>query len=887
MINLYSAIVSLKAKFGPKFNKSKINFHCLGLVTSIASIDNHVEYYFQFLHLSIQEFLAARYVSKTVHCDEQINIFLQYINKPRFRLFLLFYAGMTPLNKVSMEIVFRLLFKKCKPLVDEESLAIWSRNFLLYIHIIFESQKFDIFNALLDSLPNKSMLSFRDYKLSLFDCKLLTHFLCSIEHCWTSIDLNSCSLTVDSLCVIHQIYNQSHKRVSIDHVDLSGNDPHILLNLQLFPWLQSIKSLSFTCSESEIEPKYLQSLFSTTFDFLSHITKLDIQYHSQIGMKYNSISDLFGFCIIITPTKVSLCHSSLGSGFVDYLANIEILELKYVDLSTVQMVHPFLNSLKVLEIHNVNNLDEWISDSASIIKSSKTLKKLALCGTRLHYSSIKCLFISLANNSSIQELNISDCHGYIDDAQCDKAGKALQVMLEANKSIQQLVMRASTVNDNLAQYIITGLNKNTTLKFLDLKHGRLSFSTVCSLIEMVVNCSELSYLCVEEVKLHKTGSFWKLESISSLIPGKLLCLLRNLHQINVMCPKNLEVMLNDSTCTFECRKYFQTLQRDQLVKKILISDVRLDTEVCLAFELMLTCHTVLRKLHLFNCVITDSALKHLTSGIISNSSIKELSLTGFKNMQPGNVAAILNAISSNNSIQILNLSANGTLLVESSSDLIASGFQKLFKGQNRLTSLTLHGTHIDDSIAVGMANGLVDNTSLKSLEISFSTLSPHGAAKLLFAFQRSMVTEVEVYQLCHLRRIQCFGDWDLKVYNERFVWPHIPNICSKLFLIGRFKVSEHGMQRFFQVERTLNALIACTLLTVLDLSNQNLSCENENVSKVGEVIGRAFEMLLITCVRLEVLILKACQLPEGTWRHAAKGLCSHKMFIEIFRCKPV
>ena len=49
---------------------------CLGLVTSISNvISDSKEHQFQFLHLSIQEFLAARYASKAFHNDKQIDLF--------------------------------------------------------------------------------------------------------------------------------------------------------------------------------------------------------------------------------------------------------------------------------------------------------------------------------------------------------------------------------------------------------------------------------------------------------------------------------------------------------------------------------------------------------------------------------------------------------------------------------------------------------------------------------------------------------------------------------------------------------------------------------------------------------------------------------------------
>ena len=100
----------------------------LGLLTSLFILTNSTEIkHYQFLHLTIQEFLAAMYIAGENMSNERvISFFRENIFEDRFRMTLLFLAGLTKFNFLAPN----------EPLLDEKSLS----NFKIQGRALFLSQ---------------------------------------------------------------------------------------------------------------------------------------------------------------------------------------------------------------------------------------------------------------------------------------------------------------------------------------------------------------------------------------------------------------------------------------------------------------------------------------------------------------------------------------------------------------------------------------------------------------------------------------------------------------------------------------------------------------------------------------------------------------------------
>ena len=873
----------LKSVYGEKLSKSTARHCCLGLLSSATSIGKNNEEHFQFVHLSIQEFLAARHVrlSETLKYDDQMDIFYQFIDNPRFGLFMLFFAGMVPLNKEILKFVFCLGFKKFGSIHEKNSRSGEKINFLMYyMNLIFETQQFEHYSSLYHCLPDKSELNLSNQRMTLFDCRILTHFLCSVNQNWESLDLSNCSLTLGSMRVMNNVLKNCYSDLrpsKISRVDLSYNDPDVINNLQLFPWLNSIKVLNFQMSRD-----YEQKFITSNLEFLCHIPKLCIKHDA-------------GLCVSITTAKLTLCSVSLGEGLTAYLKGVKEVELKSVHCSTVNKIiyGNVLQALEVLIIKNVD-VDLLISQHAAMMFSSTNLilRELTLSGVGLSSLGALPLLESLMCNTMIRVLDLSYNPGLSTGLQCDKIGSAIETLLVTNKTIEELIMVGRTLSDKLAQYLIPGIWKNTALKCLDISQNPLTIKSICNVIAASVNHdSGLSQLKIDDIVLKRNGlsQAWKLNNEAHTVGMEVFSVLSKLHDIVTL--EHIPVS-RVSVCSLEpynrSATFFQALRNDKHINDLSFYDLTLDIRFGYAVESMLTFNKVLNHIEFHRCILPNSVLTHLYAGLSGNSALKTLSFTSAEDAY--SIIHILHALQHNSSVKELDLSHNGSVLVRDGvSKLTASKFENLLKNNRVLAKINLLETYINDEIASSFARGLSINKGLQILNVSLSMLTSNGTKEILISSYENMLSKLDVHQLCSFKRNNECG-WELLVSHEYHFWPHLQHLFldRKQFSVVSFKINEYGLAAF-QFERIFSVLAnnAKFSLRFLDLSHHCLSSSSIEDIQNAKDIGIALKELLINCSCLEKLTLKQCELPRGTWNYAAKGLsepsCSLK-YLDVSQC---
>ena len=177
-----------------------------GLMTAFTEYD---EKKYQFLHLSIQEFLAAWWIAK--HEEKANEIFKTHFNNDHFRMCLRFVAGLTHLEHESYQQYFnKELNVQCKrnPLLFEiddcyfhqiidnmqcrSHLSFFiddSDNFLTFlIQLLYESQNTTLCQVLAQSINNYELCLERA-SLSLFDWLCLSYFMNNSSSKWNHLDL--------------------------------------------------------------------------------------------------------------------------------------------------------------------------------------------------------------------------------------------------------------------------------------------------------------------------------------------------------------------------------------------------------------------------------------------------------------------------------------------------------------------------------------------------------------------------------------------------------------------------------------------------------------------------------------------------------------------------
>ena len=177
---------------------------------------------YNFIHLSIQELLAAYCISKMVE-SEQMRVFQTLLGEPRFSAVLQFYAGFTKLtNQGVRNIITGTDF------TDDMS----SKHSLLsYMRCFFEAQVCDqsFYQQIVPKLNGKVNLSF--VAMSPIDCMAFGNFLVFVLRNTSELRVNlpDCSIDDHSLCVLIEELSK-HAEASregvlhgVTELDISGN----------------------------------------------------------------------------------------------------------------------------------------------------------------------------------------------------------------------------------------------------------------------------------------------------------------------------------------------------------------------------------------------------------------------------------------------------------------------------------------------------------------------------------------------------------------------------------------------------------------------------------------------------------------------------------------
>uniref|UniRef100_A0A1X7T2X2 Uncharacterized protein n=1 Tax=Amphimedon queenslandica TaxID=400682 RepID=A0A1X7T2X2_AMPQE len=232
----------------------------LGLMTRFTEYD---EEKYQFLHLSIQEFLAAWWIAK--HEKKREEVFKDHFDDDHFRMCLRFVAGLTHLEHDSYQQYFneQQLDLQCKrkPLFGFETCYlsyfyqnpeirqfnhVRSDNYdnvpILLLQLLYESQNTTLCQVLVQSINNHSLCLDRRVRLSLYDWLCLSYCINNFNTTWNHLHLGDVydnqSLSVFTAGLTNNSLQTQDKRLE---VGLSGPtdelihkllQPSLLYNIQ-------------------------------------------------------------------------------------------------------------------------------------------------------------------------------------------------------------------------------------------------------------------------------------------------------------------------------------------------------------------------------------------------------------------------------------------------------------------------------------------------------------------------------------------------------------------------------------------------------------------------------------------------------------------------------
>ena len=398
----------------------------LGLMQAIPSLLQSGESYtYNFLHLSVQELLAAYHITQ-MPADDQVQTFKDLFNQPRFTAIFRFYAGFTKLQTKGIRNVI-------SDIIQSEMEKSESKSLLLsLLHCLYEAQDQEICWFVADKIKQQGELKFEQTRLVSADYLSLGHFL-------------SCLYTNDSkdfrfpVCLSEQLKSERELRLLMKGLSAS----------------HKLHCTPYGC------------------------VVLDLSTNSTIGSLFwaNSLATN----ISIVDLDLSSCSLQItdqnGPNFVNMLKENQVL--KSLNLSN----NPELGELALLYIAkglqcntslvqlNLSSCAWTVTDRSEqalgeMLKTNTTLKSLKMSGnTSLGDTGVKCIGKGISANTTLVLLNLRNCGITASGAEY------LSQMLSQNRSLQSLDIGANKhIGDEGISSIAGVLKSNKTLRELLMPH---------------------------------------------------------------------------------------------------------------------------------------------------------------------------------------------------------------------------------------------------------------------------------------------------------------------------------------------------------------------------------------------------------------------------------
>uniref|UniRef100_A0A1X7US57 NACHT domain-containing protein n=1 Tax=Amphimedon queenslandica TaxID=400682 RepID=A0A1X7US57_AMPQE len=511
----------------------------LGLMTKFINYD---EEEYQFLHLSIQEFLAAWWIAK--HEEKTEEVFKDHFNNDHFRMCLRFVAGLTHLEHESYQQYFnkKLDLHKMKPLFWFGSfhLSYFYQNPeislkyitvdgpldnipILLFQLLYESQNKTLCQVLAQSINNHSLyLDTESAHLSLFDLLCLSYCINNSNTTWNHLDLRRTSnqeLSVIAAGLTNNSLQTQCKRLDLRMYEPTNNSIHKLL-----------QPSSILCNIQECYCKFVLDIFQVKFILLQflNLPKVTI-LHLEIN---DSLKNAYSKDKCTELEKCIEMNSTLREMLIHYTGSNEITAI----ISVIKGVarNKTITSL-TLEIHDflIKTLlpPPLLSDGVieQLLKDNNTLQALSLdIPDKLLPSSLNIVEVNTPLTAlgiggwSINKLMTSSLLPHIKGLHClilyDPYPPHLLFL--SHSSLHTLTLQRLDTAESAIE-LFTILKTNTTLKTLSVEiFNRVYTSSMgTSLQDMLMQNQTLKYLKIMSYYECKYGRFIPSSFLSFLSTG--------------------------------------------------------------------------------------------------------------------------------------------------------------------------------------------------------------------------------------------------------------------------------------------------------------------------------------------------------------------------------
>ena len=737
---------------------------------------------FNFLHYTMQEYLAALHVSN-LPSEQQSSLMEKIFWDGHYNFMWMMFVGIVGIKSD----IFVNFVSKGK---------VYKRKSEVRIAIKFRKDKMKllhVFQCYLEAKENTEIPEvisslFKDGKVIFSKVQLLPHnvtslmsFICTKQSIqWKTLELQQCEIGDIGMSVLWQFISENTS--TLEYVDLSNNDSS--------PWGVycaiirhcSVNSLTL-CGDHGIE-----NYASEIKERLQMNTKLLSLTLCNIGNN-GAITLAEAIQVNTTLQKINISDNSISDDGATAIINS-------IKFNTS-------NSLQELNISQNNITNDGIKVLAEVIEINSTLQNINISKNHIAIEGLMCFMKAVKNNCSLQVVNITHNNvtrsGFTSIKQCiENLQRSIQIYASWNEIVSrngELLVKSKICTFQESENII---EDEWSFKDYDRDH--------------IVTC--LSECLKEDDMLLELNM-----SNNQIIRGRKKKIIEAISVNKTLLKLDASLMkIQDESYINDCLKINKSL------KELNISENEITSNGAKEIATAIRVNTTLEKLDLSCNALSDDGAGAIIDSLQFNNSLQELNISKNKITSEG-VKKIATAIRVNTTLEKLDLSCNE--IANDGVSFISDGF----KSNNSLQEVNISRNKITSEGAQYISDAIRINTTLAKLDLSCNALSDDGAAAISDGLQfNNSLQELNISK----NEITSEGVTKIaQVIRVNTTLKHLDLSINKITDDGAYVVGD-GLQSNISIQElniSHNSITNKGIKKITEAIQTSLTLQNINISK--------------------------------------------------------
>ena len=781
----------------PKLKNAPETWYGLGLLNSvkyfkIAENSDRVSY--NFLHKSIQEFLAAYYIT-TLNTNKQLKLLKKYFYLNKYLNTWIMYIGLSQNPFPLKHFLSRSKLRIATKVLKFANISTQSKIQRLYLFYCFSELKDSSLYDLICSFFQYGNLDLSYHTLSLKDIDTLVCILdrSSVTQ-WTQLNLSHCNIGDSGFHHLSIAVSNLNIELTLDTIDLSDNQ----LTIDSVKWVANFVHLCKTrvlylSGNSMLDSDTKVVSFAMNYANISNFA-LSVSYHHHEYIIYNGTDNSF---LLNLSNKTDQIHGLFifNYQFLEDNGAIEMLSSVIMKQGLLTLLVLWNCGLSKINIHSdISDIMKKTDDKVHFVyekaydDSTTVLLEESFQATSVFTFVLFSVTVLIFKNLQI-EFFLS-C--VVPNLTCDQ--------------LNYVALSNCHFNSNTTQYFAAFICECHFLSKIVLYNNHLDVDMLIQLLNILITIKSLKDIFVYESSI---PTIIYEGFVQRFADSKVALLLVNMSCVVAL--RTNEQQLTEIYGTYDSFCQISWISLNQCIINVKVADW--------IFKMISSC-VCFQGIYMKDCIIeTDSAITKMFTVLKNINSLTTLSLDNNK-IPEAESEELAVAIIVNNSLETVHLNNNH---LGSSITSIANALQSL----SSLKKLSLNANHCKcENVASSIACVIANNTFIEQLSLKNNFLHPGDMMLICNSLSNVFYLRVINFKQNNITEEDAVGLECVISHNAGLEELYLG--CNFLKL-GGIKVAK-GLQKISSVK-------------VLDLEKNNLSKEVAEDLAAAVSVNKSLEKL--------------------------------------------